>query len=581
MINTSSAWLPVVLLAGGILPLLAGPLLARWAERSEATKGATDAFVAVSMTGIVVLHIWPHAFLTAGIWTLVGGVAGLMTPFLLHGPFSHREQKIYPALVAVAFFGLAIHATLDGVALFTPLVDHLPSPAVEQGGGGEIVSHEHARESSVLLALAVILHRLPMGLAVWWLTVPILGRRVAIGILAVISGATVLGFQLAGSVLVDLSLPAIAIFEATIAGMLLHVVAGHEHGHHDEEGHGHHHHGHGHHHHGHHHHGPVEDRAPWGSALGAILGLALIVGLFSIHPVDRRFLDELSFGAAFTALVSFSAPWLWLGVGLEWLRRIAEPALTGGGDSPLKARSIFPFLIVSAALLGWQWGLWMLVGIFWMAGAARFGSPKPDRSVARKAGTVPTVDLRRTWAGFEQSLHHHGVWMWLGALVVALMEPLVRVEIGGLGSGFAFAVSAFLGFAFCRNPLFGSMLAYFWLHTGWTTELVATFLIFGTARWMLGGSWILPRCRSSAVTAAFVGGGALALVWAAGFLPPQGWVEFHGLAETSTNPWWTTTLQVLALGGLATAFAVRLFAGGFRAFLRPIVDPAAEMTRNP
>ncbi len=603
-------WLSTALLASGILPLLAGPLLARWAERSEATKGATDAFIAVSMTGIVVLHIWPHAFLTAGGWTLVGGLAGLSIPFLLHGPLSHREEKIYPALVAVAFFGLAVHATLDGVALFTPLVDHSASaaglePPHSGVGEGQVVdrdghiSHEHGEESSALLALAVVLHRLPMGLAVWWLVVPILGRRVAIGILAMIAGATVLGFQLASGLLGELSLPIISIFEATVAGMLLHVVAGHEHGHHDD-GHSHdvdHDHSrhhehrrdghppHEHRHHGHrhqedHHHGPIEDRAPWGSALGGLLGLSLILGLSRVHPVDHGLLEHLPFGTAFAALVIYSAPWLVLGVGVEWLRRRYVPDL---GGAALSARSLAPPLAICVGLLGGAWATWMLGGILCSAWIARLGSSGAGASsILESVGSVGDRNRGGAAGRFDpmlrQQLHHHGMWMSLGAVVVALLEPLVRLDLEAFGGIAAFAGTAFLGAAFCRNPLFGSILAFWALHTGWRPELVATFLFFGIARWMLGNTWMVPRTRAAGWTLLLSGGGAVGLIWISGFLPARTRAPFHDLADISLD--WLLVLQAVTLAGLVLLLLNRLFTSGFRALLRPIVDPAAEITRD-
>ena len=385
--------LPWILLLGGIVPLILGPLLAQLADRIESARSAVDAFTAVALGGIVLLHIWPHAFLTAGVWTLVGGLLGLLLPFVLHGSLHAHEEKIYPGFVVLAFLGLAVHATLDGVALFSPIADAavvsheshdvaLEVPGTEEepaegepghdhgahdethgahdeahgahdethgahdeahGAHDHVAAHaaqedladpDHADEvgdahthqvdtyplygdtpthrgettthhehgSGWLLAVAVILHRLPMGLAVWWFAVPILGRRFAIVLLTAIAAATVVGFSVAGRVLVDFSMPAIAIFEATIAGMLLHVVMGHDHGHAEQ---------------------PDHHVVPWASALGTLAGVGLVAALAQVHPMEQRLADALTFSETFRCLAIRLAPWL---VG-AWLLDLATRGL--------------------------------------------------------------------------------------------------------------------------------------------------------------------------------------------------------------------------------------------------------------
>ncbi len=199
------------LLVLALLPLVAGPYLARWAERSQAAKSAMDSLVAVTLIGLVVLHIWPDSYHAAGLSALGVGLAGFLLPFLLHGQLHKYEKRAFPGLIWLTFLGLALHAFLDGVALFSPQAHH--------------------HEGLSLLAVAVVLHRLPVALGIWWLVLPRLGGRSAVALLVIVGVATVLGFALANRFLAHLTSPGLALFAAGVAGMLLHIVSGHEHRH--------------------------------------------------------------------------------------------------------------------------------------------------------------------------------------------------------------------------------------------------------------------------------------------------------------------------------------------------------------
>ena len=598
-----SSLLTIALLLGGILPLVTGPLLAQWAERSQATKAALDAFIAVSLGGIVILHLWPHAFLVAGGWALAGGLAGMLLPFLLHGSLHSQERKIYPAMVAIAFLGLTIHATLDGAALRGPGLaesdqtqehvgpeehalparhdEHDPGETSHAAGdqsAGAPTSHDHAHRSAALLALAVILHRLPMGIAVWWLAVPILGRGAAILILGILAGATVLGFSVAGHVLVELSIPGIAIFEATIAGMLMHVVMGHEHRH------GAHEHGHGAHEHGHgtpvHDH-PVREDVPWISALGALAGMVLVLGLSLVHPMEQRFAEALSFGEALTTLSLHLAPLFLLGAVLETL--IQE---TFHVPRSIRSEIAIPTVLVAFGFLKWQWTLLYLLGVVWVVliGLRATGFRKTGW---RKTGLCKTglretgphgasfnpgsgFSLRNLWTRLERIIHADGVWGWVGIGTAALLEPILRIQPSAavpdwLGPGFALMVAVILGALCCRNALFGVSLAFFLLHMDWSHEAALGFLLAGvTARGVRGLS--IPAKPTILICL-----GLVPLIWAAGLIPTGAGVDFHGLAAKEDVGWQSTALAVLAL---LMAFA--LFSRGFRGFLQPVFGFPAE-----
>ena len=204
-----------LLLIASLLPLLVGPLLAQQAVRSVVARAFLNRFVVVTLGGIILFHIWPLAILEVGWLALLCGLLGLLGPFFFHGVLHDHEEQASLALVWVAFLGLAVHATLDGMALFG---------FDEHAGAAADLAVD---ESLPLLALAVLLHRFPMALAIWWLVGPVLGRRVAVGLLLGIAFSTLLGFLVADRVMAGISGPGIAVFEAGVAGMLLHVMFGH------------------------------------------------------------------------------------------------------------------------------------------------------------------------------------------------------------------------------------------------------------------------------------------------------------------------------------------------------------------
>ncbi len=346
------------LLLASVFALFAGPLLVTALGRVRAVLEALDGFVLTALTGLVLLHVLPHAVHEGGWAAIALALAGLVAPYLLEG----RLANAHGALLALALAGLGVHAFTDGAAL-----------ALDGHGDG----HDH-------LILGVILHRLPLGMFLWFAVRPALGTRGALGIVALIAGSTAVGLFAGAEAVHGVSEGGLALFEALVAGSLLHVVVhhgaprdagepthghgGHDHGHthHDAEpdpahehwaepddGHAHgqdHHHGHahdhahdhGHHHahdhhhdHGHDHHHGDGPRAlgwrglHWGGAVGALGGVALLLALAHVHLLTPEG-DELDAAATFFTLALESAPALLIAfVGAGLLQAFLDPAGLG------------------------------------------------------------------------------------------------------------------------------------------------------------------------------------------------------------------------------------------------------------
>ncbi|MEM7482406.1 MAG: hypothetical protein AAF481_14620 [Acidobacteriota bacterium] len=520
------------ILLAGLLPLVFGPLLARWVQGQPAARGALDAFVAVALGGIVLLHLWPHAFVAAGLWAVAGGVAGLVVPFLFHGLLHAREDRAFAGLIGIAFLGLAVHAVLDGVALHPSEVEHgVEVPAAGHGEGttdgrGEHGGHRHGEgeDGPSLLALAVLLHRLPMALAIWWLVVPALGRRLAILILLTLGAGTLLGYGAAGRFLVDLSSPASAVFEATVGGMLLHVLFGHDRGARASA-----------------------ENAPGRllSAASALAGVALVWTLVRLHPLEGSQGTE-SAGEVFVHLASTMAPALLLGlVVVAWLR------WRGSRWGRLLGSGALGAWLAAGLLLGWTWAGMLLA---WGVLRGFLARPKGEDH----SGTGDADEATSFVAAFEQVTAGALPWWFLGLAVASIATPLLRLDFPSLAT---YGAALVIGLVALPSPLVAVPVAWLLLAKGWSlAAVVLMLLVAGPAResrrW-----WDRPPVERAKELGWVLGGAAIALLLA--------WSE----SQLGASSGGVTDGSLWGHGSALLLFAVglvALFRRGFRGFVEPL-----------
>ena len=192
------------LIAASLVALAAGPLLHRFLSRYRSTVALLDGFVLSSVGGLLGLHVLPNAAASLGVGlTALIAVIGLAGPWLLERALGHTSRSVHGSFLLIALLGLVIHSLFDGVVL--------------AGAGG----HDHAAEA---LGLAVVLHRLPVGLVAWWLVRPRYGTKTALSILAVIAFGTVLGWLLGGRLMGGVPETAGAVVQAFVGGSLVHVL---------------------------------------------------------------------------------------------------------------------------------------------------------------------------------------------------------------------------------------------------------------------------------------------------------------------------------------------------------------------
>ena len=193
----------MVFLFLSLLVLGVGPLLERFARGKPGLVSFVDGYVLVTIGGLVFLEILPGSLNLGGITALVAAMVGLLGPGLGERYLRAAARKTLDRLITLllAVVGLAAHASLDGAAL--------ARPAGASGGS---------------LALAVVLHRLPVAVVLWALVRPAFGIPIALFVLNVVAAATIMGYGVGEELRDALAGPVLGAFEALVAGSLIHVV---------------------------------------------------------------------------------------------------------------------------------------------------------------------------------------------------------------------------------------------------------------------------------------------------------------------------------------------------------------------
>jgi hypothetical protein len=188
-----------------ILGLGLGPLLDRFARQKATVVPLLEGFVAATILGLVFGHILPEAVEVSGWLCLPVAVIGLAAPQVLEHRMHGSEGGIHGVVAVLALAALFLHTLIDGAALAA-------------------TRHHNAEAASTALGIGVILHRLPVGLTVWWLVRRAVGTVAALAALLAICAGTAIGFA-AGEVVVEqLDTLSVALFQTFVASGLVHVV---------------------------------------------------------------------------------------------------------------------------------------------------------------------------------------------------------------------------------------------------------------------------------------------------------------------------------------------------------------------
>ncbi|HEX9641835.1 MAG TPA: permease, partial [Candidatus Krumholzibacteria bacterium] len=478
-----------------VLALSAGPAIAGVLERRAIIRASLDGFVLFMVAGLCLTALFPHAYQAIGVWALPLMALGLVLPHFAEKRVHDHRHGEPSILLWLAFAGLLLHAALDGATL---------------GFGSPSATHAASRGQDSV-ALAILLHRLPVGLFVWWSVRPRWGSRGAGTVLLALGVSTTVGYA-AGAGLYELASSwGGGVLHALLAGGLLHISVGHgalTHDHHAPRG--------------------VHRRA---AALGSLVAIAL----FALLPAQddggfmRRGLlssRELVVESGFAIVLGFA------GAGLlsmlpthslaQWMtgRNRLSSAMRGmlfGIPLPVCSCGVVPLyrslarrgvppaaaiafliatpelgmdaIIISVPFLGVKLAVLRLAAAVLVALAAGMiaGQIAVPTHAHDHAHDDAPVEPSRTLRGaaryaFQESVDELGPWILAGLLLAGFLEPILSPELfAGLAAHWQVPLFALLG-----TPLYicasgATPLAAILLAKGVGPGAVIAFLISGPA----------------------------------------------------------------------------------------------------
>ncbi|HMU39365.1 MAG TPA: permease [Pseudomonadota bacterium] len=560
--------------------LFLGPLFSRVLLRAAFALAALDGFVLLLVLGIVLGMLLPQAHEAIGWPALPLAVAGYLFVRQIERLHDRKGAYTHRVVTLLGLFGFATHEFLDGVAL-----------AMGQG--------EHGAEP--LLPLAIVLHRIPIGLSIFWLLRKS-GAWAGLAALGFVAISTALGFAFSAQLFAHADSSAVGVFQSVVAGALLHVVI------HEEEGR-----------HGKH--------VAW-EGLGGLLGLLVLCFQHSqLLPLARA--GEASMARTLFLLAQDSAPALLvayvtaglIGVflpaaGVAWLSRgnkfvsairgvlfgLPLPICSCGvlpvyrslilkGTPPAAALSFLvaapelglDSVLLSFPLLGARLTLARIVCAFAVAilagvvvssflqkGATMDATPLPSEPPPENLWEK----LRRVYQiGFVDTVDHTAPWIVLGLGIAAALEPLLRIEwVMKLPKGLDVPLLALLGLPMYVCASSATPLVAVLIHKGISPGAAVAFLLTGPAT-NATTYGILSQLHGRRI-ALLYGSVIAALTIASGFLINRfvsagSRYPFH---EGATHAGW---IHTLCLGGLLLLFVTSFLRQGPRGFLRELASSLA------
>lgn len=486
-------------LLASCIALLLGPLCYRLIANGNGLQKGLDGFIFVSLGGLVLIHILPELLAHGGLLSLLFVFLGLWGPTASEKLFHRYSDLTHNLTLILGIGGLMLHTITDGGAMV-------------------LATHE---SGSALLALGVVLHRLPVGLAIWWLLKPQIGARWTLVILLGMMLLTAVGFFGGEQIIERLSLENTVFLQAFVTGSILHVVLHQPHGQPNAGDNSH------------------EYQAGIGSLLGIVLLFVLLAVADSGHAHEHHHGSEqllhwlMQLAPALLLAYAVAALRFKLGIrpdtdkpALAWLQRLAGPEA----------------LVVTAWMLGPVYALAQALGLFLIGTLLTQARIVPVDPHGKQSGNALGF-------GFSHLVDRSAPWVLL-SLVLANLIGHPSVPLSNPWLQLAVLLVVLLPMRFCN--LGGTVLAMSLAYSGWSAPAVLLALL--AAPWLsirqLTGMSIKLRIAALALLA------ALLLVGAQ--LAPEAATLWHLPHE----------IEIAALTLVALLFAASLLRLGPRKFLR-------------
>jgi hypothetical protein len=577
-------------LALALVLVALGPAVYAVARRRARVLTALDGFVLAAVGLLVVAHILPAAIGAGGWMAVLAAVLGLAAPLVLEHLAGHHHERAHGLVLWIAVAGLLLHAAVDGVAL---------------AGGAD-------RGGDSTLAQAVLLHRLPVGIALWWLIRPGRGAGVAAAVLIAVGVATLTGFFLSEPLTAPLGGSQVAVFQAFVAGSLLHVLV--------------------------HRWGDGDHQSRWKLAEtgGALAGLTLVLvpvlwgaGVGHGHGHEHAHFAGLgAYGRRLVGLILEAAPALVLGYllagvirealpdsSLGWMRRGRAPMQAARGmvfgiPLPVCSCGIVPlyqglvergvptpaamaFLVATpeigvesvllslsllgAELTGLRLAAAALVALLagWVVGRTVKAAASPlAMAMPGKDSSAPSRWTRARAAlryGFVEVVEDTAPWILIGLAIAAALDPATLGPwVSRLPPGLDVLLFGLLGIPIYVCASAATPLAAAFILVGVSPGAALAFLLSGPATNVttFGVLSNLHGRRTSLVFGGFILVLTVALGLVINLIAGSVTVPIAQLPGPEKAPWWAW----VAVGVVGLAFARALLRMGPRAFVSTILS---------
>ncbi|BDQ64293.1 metal transporter [Shewanella xiamenensis] len=385
-----------------------------------------DGFIFVSLGGLVLIHILPELLEHGGLLAIVFVVLGLWGPTASERLFHRYSEITHNFALFLGISGLLLHTITDGSAM-----------VLAQNEG-----------NSILLALGVILHRLPVGFAIWWILKPHLGARWTLVIFAAIMLFTSIGYFASEQLLSHMSIDKTVYLQAFVTGSILHVVLHQPHGQQETD---------------------KQGQYEYQAGIGSLLGIGLLMMLLLMdsgghehahHDHSTEQLTTWLMTIAPVLLLSYAVAALRFQLGLtpqdnslarRWFQRLAGPEA----------------LVLTALLLGPWLALFQLLVVLIMS--AYLAYARVD--ITDPHTKLPSQTLR---FGFAHLVDRSAPWVLLSLVLVNLIghpsvplsNPILQITV---------LLLVFLPMRFCN--LGAAVLSIALAYSGWSPLAIVLPLI--------------------------------------------------------------------------------------------------------
>ncbi|MDI5836288.1 metal transporter [Shewanella xiamenensis] len=413
-------------LLASCLALLIGPLFYRYFASGSGLQKGLDGFIFVSLGGLVLIHILPELLEHGGLLAIVFVVLGLWGPTASERLFHRYSEITHNFALFLGISGLLLHTITDGSAM-----------VLAQNEG-----------NSILLALGVILHRLPVGFAIWWILKPHLGARWTLVIFGAIMLFTSIGYFASEQLLSHMSIDKTVYLQAFVTGSILHVVLHQPHGQQETD---------------------KQGQYEYQAGIGSLLGIGLLMMLLLMdsgghdhahHDHSTEQLTTWLMTIAPLLLLSYAVAALRFQLGLtpqdnslarRWFQRLAGPEA----------------LVLTALLLGPWLALFQLLVVLIMS--AYLAYARVD--ITDPHTKLPSQALR---FGFAHLVDRSAPWVLLSLVLVNLIghpsvplsNPILQITV---------LLLVFLPMRFCN--LGAAVLSIALAYSGWSPLAIVLPLI--------------------------------------------------------------------------------------------------------